>query len=216
VAIDITEAVTLVRSFARNAGGGATSQYDDDEIERFIMFVGDDFVRHTKCTRRVDNFSIVAAASGVVFTSILSAGFLAERSMRAWIPNKGRLQITDHGTLVDRQIKSQSAALPTIIAFDSQVTAEVDPIPALNYTAKIQWWAPFVSWIPGSASPTFNLPDDYLRVILAGAGARLQINEKENKQAIDAWKEYLAARDDLVGFGTWGSTSADRDMLPES
>jgi hypothetical protein len=137
--------------------------------------------------------------------------------MRAWIPTKGRLSIIDHGSLVDRQIKSTSAALPTVIAFDTATTAEVDPLPDATYTngAKIQWWEPFVAWIPGAGSPTFNLPDEHLRIIAAGAGAHLQINEKENKQAIERWQEYQAKRDGLALTESSAGYTSDRSMLEE-
>lgn len=212
MAYTLSDARLWVRQFARNAQ--SSSMYSDSDVDRAIMTVGDDFVWKTNATRTLSSLSIISGTSTI--TSGFATGFVPERILRAYIATYNDLTITTHETVL-RLLKDNaiSAGTPTHLGFYSTTALEMYPTPDANYTLKVLWVPPFSSFTVGTGSPTgvtFNLPDEYLRVMWTyGAPAMLQHNEPEHAYASESWKKYEEFRNRLVGAGGLGARSQARN-----
>lgn len=206
----IAEARSWVQDYSRNAGD--TSEYSASRIDRAIQFVGSRFVRKTRCTRTTSTAALTSGSSAVSTTAI--SLFRPEYALRAWIAAQGELELTDHGELLERQIACDESGLPSLLAFTSTTAGEAYPTPDAAYTLSITWVEPFVTWTVGTGTPTFNLPDEWLKEILTyGVPAAMQHNEVEHLYASESWKKYLEFEKECTGFGGFGAKVLRRQSL---
>jgi len=209
MAYTLTEARSWIRQFSRNAGD--SSMYSDTDIDRAIAAIGDDFVWTTRCLRSQFTLSTVASTTTISGASA-PAGFLPQRIIRVWIADQGPIVIIDHESLMAKRVKSDIDGAPQFLAY--LTTAQTDspeayPTPDAVYTVNFLYVPPFTTFTIGTSSPnavTFNLPDDYLRVIFTyGVPAMLQHNEPEHGFAGESWKKYTTFRDMVKGTGGLGA-----------
>ena len=213
----LSEARRILRQFAKDAADEST--YRDDEIDRAIQAVCDDFIMATHCTLTKSTVALTADDSDL---GTLPTGFLADMIRRAWITDKGELEIIDHRNLVAKQLSTINedddtvlTGRPEFLAFSSPTAGEVYPTPSESLTLNILYQAPLTSFTPGTSSASstlLNIPDHLLRTILIyGASATLQHNEAEKAFANSSWQKYLNFRDSHVSANHLGGQSMNAD-----
>jgi hypothetical protein len=225
----LTDAITKVRYYARSAG--SSTAYTDAEITDAIQTVCDEFIRITKCTKRVDTISLTAAAAGVLPT--LPTGFRPDRLISAYLtgsnvvssssgyynpiygegrrdgwgpPYSATLGVIPYQQLIEMKYTGAVTGQPQYLAFSSGVVesaaGEVFPVPGETYTANLLWFKAF-----STADSTWVIADDYLSQILSrGVPAFLQRTEPEATYAVREWAEYQNWVREVATAGNLGAT----------
>ena len=213
----LSEARRILRQFAKDAADEST--YRDDEIDRAIQTVCDDFILATGCTATKSTVALTADDPDL---GTLPTGFLADMIRRAWITSRGELEIIDHRNLLAKQLSTVNeeddsvlTGRPEFLAFSSPTAGEVYPTPGDDYTLNILYVAPLTSFTPGTSSASstlINIPDHLLRqALIYGASAILQHNETEKAFASTSWQKYLAFREASRGRNHLGGQSMNAD-----
>lgn len=213
----LSAARQFLRQFAKDAADEST--YKDDEIDRAIQTVCDDFILATGCTNTKATVALTTDSSAL---GTLPTGFYADMIRRAWITTKGELEIIDHRNLLAKQLSTVSedddsilTGRPEYLAFSSPTTGEVYPTPGDDYTLNILYAAPLTSFTPGTSSASstsLNISDHLLRMVLIyGASALLQHNETEKAFATTSWRKYLDFRESCRGRNHLGGQSMNAD-----
>jgi hypothetical protein len=205
------DARTLVRFFARNADD--PTQYPDAMVDRAIQFVGNHFVRATRCLVQVSTASIASGVAAVDLSGI--SGFRPDRLVAAYASGVAeRLDQVDWETLWRRQVCTSTPGKPRRMAFADWTTMNVDPLPDQDYTLYLRWTPLFTAWAAGGGSgdTVLNLPDDWLaEIMVLGPPAILQHNEPEHAFASASWKKYQELVQSLADAGELAVRSTERD-----
>lgn len=205
----LTTARNLIKKFARNVAGNS-DEYADDAIDYALQFVGERFCRVTRCLLRADSLALTAASSDVP-VGTLPGTFHPERLVSAYINGaKCPLRMVPWEDINRHQTSPGGSGRPEEIGFEDPAHAGVWPTPDIDYTLRVRWWEPFITWTPGVASGTadvlvLNLRPDMLHPILAfGAPSVLQHNEPQHKYAEKSWAKYLEEETRFMGAGDLG------------
>ena len=193
--MNLTDARTIVRQFARNAGD--SSVYTDAEIDRAILFVGNRFCRIAKPLKDSQSVTVTATTGAVALSSLTY--FRPERMIDFLVTGYADpLSLVDYSEYHRRYNEGGTGTgRPEIIAMednDGTFAAVVYPAPSTSTAAKVRYWLPFTSWTPGASGSgvTLNLPDEVLYEILpVGPVAILQHNQPEQAYASASWRAYL-------------------------
>lgn len=217
----ISEARTWVRQFAREAND--SSVYGDDQIDRAIQGVGNDFLMRTDW--KTTNTLTLTAGSAAL--PAFPTGFLPERLERAYISGltapvpasanglPPTLTVVNYEWLYGQMllISNPLPGFPQFVAFNTQTTGIVGPVPDSPYSVLFSSKPTFTTWTPGTEDgPTLAgsllLPDDYMQSILTyGATSFLQHTSEKHKYAGTSWAKYLefVERKKAGGAGTLGA-----------
>jgi hypothetical protein len=211
----LQEARKWVRFYARDAAG-SKSAYQDEDVDRALAAVGEQFCRVTTCNRRADSVAIAAGDAAVDLAS-LGAGFHPERVVSAMVVGSAcALRRPTWADLQRKAAECPAPGRPAEIAWEAPGGAQVWPTPDADYTLKVQWWEPFTTWTPGvddatAATITLNCRPDYLVQWLPfGPTAMLQHNEPDMAYASESWQKYLAVEAKLRGAGALGARTLTR------
>lgn len=201
----ISEAREFLKQFARS--GLDATMYKDENLDRALQVLGNDFIWRTLWPRVTGDIAITADTAAIgSFTATAGTltGFRPQRLLRAYFvsgmvagddrdPWLGTPDFTD---LFAQAQRNAATDVPTDIAFETETAALLYPTPDVNYTLRLLWVKPLITWTPGTApdSPgdVLNLPDDLLQqAILYGATSFLQHNEPQNQYASESRAKYL-------------------------
>ena len=224
--LSIDDARAWVRDYARNAGD--FTQYPLARLDRAIQYIGTEYVKFTRCTRNTSPITLTASNASI---SATVSGFRPDYLIgdpRAWVTVSraftAKVDIVPEGEVFERQLCRPLTGAPSShcskLAFlgntSGQVSATIYPTPdaAATYILNLMWSTPFVSWTPGSGSPTFNLPDeDMIPLLTLYAPRALQHNEPEHIYSAERDKEFMDYCRMRAGSGSLGVTSIQREPL---
>ncbi len=236
---------------ARSAGVAASNAslvsgagpYTLAQLHRAILFILDDFVRETRCTRQIDSLVLTASASTVSFSTI--AGFDPERIIGSGIrvvadSNYSSsdcrvadgIKVVGPEELADAMLEcGTGVGVPTLLTFDSFTAgfpsaATVWHTPQYTGTAKVEWTPPLQTYNAGvlaTLSPgdtlvsgyTTNVRDDMAhKAVRTGGVVYLQNGKIENIPMTNPLKaDYVAHVNASRGRGNLGVTSIQRDSI---
>lgn len=213
----LTDLHNIVMYIARQAKDG--SEYVPTQIDYALQRGGQEWVRTTKATRRLDPLNLTAGSNDL---PSFPSGFKPEYLMRAYLTLSGHIikpdiTVISYDRLLDKMYRdttSTSAQLPSgrprYIGYSTTTTGKVGPeIPDQNYVLNLWWFSPFTSWTAGVDPTTvtsFNLPDDHLHMIAVGAAGFMQLQEKENAAAAQAnIAEFRNAAKQFRSLGSGGT-----------
>lgn len=208
----VGQAVDRLKLFARNAFDA--TMYPVPILHYALRGILNDFIRVTKCTQIVTQFSLTQGASGF----FIPGDFRPDNILRVYIPGLvSEFEVVGHAELTRHlECSSSSCGKPCKIAFATRTVGDVFPSPNSNYTASVLWWTPLVNWTIGNDNdPTIlNIPADYLeRILETGGPAAVQFNEKDQGYAAPAFALYREYRDSMRGAGGLGAKSIQREAV---
>jgi hypothetical protein len=226
----ILEARGWVGQFARNPG-----IYDDEERDRAIQVLGNDFILHTLMPRITGDITVTAGSAAIDdFTADAGdlTGFRPERLLRAYLPgldagspDRAWLDVSDYARILEERTRCPRDGIPTAIGFESSSSALVNAAPTADLVIRFLWVPPFTPWTAGSSdgdvlATELNIPTDQLQQALTyGATAFLQHNEPESQYAVASWQKYIAYRDDAAakagGLGGGRTRMSSRFVWPD-
>ncbi len=188
--MDLTEAVNVIRVFARN--GTSTKMYTDANIHRVIIIIGNDFIRRTGCLKTVTTKDVAPDDATVDLTAL--TGFRPTLLRRAYVDqeNKGDgfasvylkdIEVIDFSAIREYRGNCNSSGTPESLAFSTWETAEIYPKAKYPCKIKFQWYTPFTTIVPGvtAGNTTLNIPEIlFFEALATGGCATLQKNEPEH------------------------------------
>jgi hypothetical protein len=205
--------VATARTTVRNAGRNALSTltYSDALVDAAIVYVANYFIRRSTITRTTNSLTLTASTSTV---GVPATDFHAQYILRVWEPGSSgiELDITDHASVLKRQVDCPREAQPTLISFYGGTLAQTYPTTNTGRTLSYDWRAPLTSWTLGATDGTtvavsFNIPDAFMTPILMdGVVGKLQENdEKHAKFAQMKWQNFLQFCNDNMSAGNLGA-----------
>lgn len=183
---------TELRIAARNAGEDDADEdfYSLAEKDSAIIAALNYFIDATKCTQKYDSVVTVAATAAVDFSGV--AGLSPERIKKMWIAGEDEVRIADAREVDEKATTCPRSGPPTDIAFqdfNDLSNTVAYPTPDDDYTIKIHWTPPLVTFTAGdvgAGATVINVPGDLAReVIRTGGVYYLQCNQpKQNAEGV--------------------------------
>jgi hypothetical protein len=156
--MNVITARNMLRGWARNAGSSA--MYTDQRLDFTMQAVLTKLNFDLRLSPTLSSVTLADGTRTATLTTVVAAGFTPHRLIAAYLEDTDTtapdltepLQIVDFTELRRlRQVHGDIEGESEYIAFPTDTTAHLFPIPGANYVLKLLWSAPFAMWTAGQA-----------------------------------------------------------------
>lgn len=159
------------------AASGAFNAPNSPVVHRACRWAAEKFLRTTKCSRALVSIAIDDGDSSVDVTSTATDFEPGCLLSPPWITASGRrLKQVDLAYLLDRRGSGGSEGEPSLICWTTRAAAEIYPAAGDDYTMKLLYYKPNVSFDPGDSGVTIDIPARYLGAVALGALGYLMVD----------------------------------------
>jgi hypothetical protein len=168
--MNLTTARSYIAQWLRGESGVA---FNAAEYDRALLTQGDDFIRRARFGVQVSNLTISDSTEAL---PAFPTGFRPDRFLSAWLIDASSVPVRQLSLISQLELRERqyqhgiSDSIPEYLAFLTNTTGELYPVPDQAYTLKLEWLPFFDSWTEGIAQTTAVLSGSGLASITVNHG----------------------------------------------